>query len=68
MKEKIYPPCSLDTKDGLINFIPLNNGAIERLGYRSFLGLVWCLIKANRANRRNRMVSRFDFTLPVRWF
>ena len=64
---KIYPKAQADSIAGLTNFVPMSNGSIRRLGYRNFFGLIWFLIRANHNNRKLRLKSRFDFTLPVPW-
>lgn len=40
---------------------------VKREGYKTFLGLVWFLIKVNRRCRATGAKSRFELTVPVRW-
>ena len=40
----------------------------ERVGYKSFLGFVWMLLKINRIHRKHKEKTKIDITLPISWF
>ena len=67
MSTKTYPPSSLNTEHGMINLIPNRDSSISRVGYSNFIGLIWCLIRANFGCQKYRVKVNFNFTIPIRW-
>ena len=39
---------------------------MKRLGYKSFIGLIWALWKINRNNKRLNVETRVEIVLPVK--
>ena len=50
---------------------PLNNMLVERgivrISYRTFLGAIRVLFRANRAARRNGCKAKFEIITPLDW-
>lgn len=46
---------------------PLGAGVIQRMGYSGFLSAVIMLWRMNRNAKQLGLVTKAEFTLPVRW-